>query len=615
MMVALCRWLGSLSLAVLLLVLLAAVLACATFLEASKGRQYVQWYVYGSQWFTALLGLLGVNILASTVIRFPWSRKQIGFLITHAGVLVLLIGSMQTFLGGIEGRISLMEGETADSILLPYRSQLKVVGHGQTGQLSTEFSFSPGPVDWQGDEPLDFGRANDVGLRVLEFYHHAGRRVDWVADDAGLGRPALKLALPGAPGQPVEQFWCVANPFGTQAAEGDPSFEFQQAPVQSMLKDFLEPPVDGLAGKGLLSVHYEGQRYQIPVDNNLGKKVPVGDDGISVTIVAHYANAVSRGGGRFTSLGTEPQNPMLQLQLHLPDREDPIPEIAYARNPFVNYELVRGTACPAKFWYHHPAVSARPGMQFLQTPDEKLYCRVAVEKAYRPYGEVEAGDRITVLPGSDVSILSYLPHARQRLTFYPVEPAKGETAGLEAAALVELSVGGKTEKVWLRRNDEAHGFRSIETPRGPLLVSFGYESLPLGFSLTLVDFKRGMNPGRMGDASFASEVQLVDKFQGIDQRREISMNRPLAHRKFAFYQSGFDELPGGQEVTVLSVACDPGRLLKYLGSLMICVGVFIVFYMKAAFRRKAPTAASNRTAAEAGSSESHTARRSVPCAG
>jgi cytochrome c biogenesis protein ResB len=87
-----------------------------------------------------------------------------------------------------------------------------------------------------------------------------------------------------------------------------------------------------------------------------------------------------------------------------------------------------------------------------------------------------------------------------------------------------------------------------------------------------VKFTREMNPGQMGNAAFVSTVQLVDKARGIDERRDISMNEPLTCGKFTFYQSGFDEA-SGQKVSTLSVAYDPGRFLKYLGSLMICAGI------------------------------------------
>ena len=84
------HWLASLKLAVILIVVLAAVLAWATLLESASGREYAQWYVYKSDWFIGLLGLLGVNILAATLIRWPWTKSRSGFVMTHAGLLVLL---------------------------------------------------------------------------------------------------------------------------------------------------------------------------------------------------------------------------------------------------------------------------------------------------------------------------------------------------------------------------------------------------------------------------------------------------------------------------------------------------------------------------------------------
>src|SRR5574340_473301 len=87
------RWLASLELAVILIVLLAVILAVATFIEGGYGRDYAAWFVYGSTWFAAFLGLLGLNILAAALIRLPWKKRHFAFLVTHAGLLVLLVGS------------------------------------------------------------------------------------------------------------------------------------------------------------------------------------------------------------------------------------------------------------------------------------------------------------------------------------------------------------------------------------------------------------------------------------------------------------------------------------------------------------------------------------------
>jgi hypothetical protein len=126
-------------------------------------------------------------------------------------------------------------------------------------------------------------------------------------------------------------------------------------------------------------------------------------------------------------------------------------------------------------------------------------------------------------------------------------------------------------------------------PGGPLLLRYGNEQIPLGFVLRLTNFERQLNPGREGDAAFASVVQLVDEEGEIDESREISMNQPLSHRRFTIYQSGFDESGHGRETSLFSVAYDPGRPLKYAGSLMICAGIGIMFYMRAYFFKRAHT--------------------------
>ena len=122
--------------------------------------------------------------------------------------------------------------------------------------------------------------------------------------------------------------------------------------------------------------------------------------------------------------------------------------------------------------------------------------------------------------------------------------AAGQSAGPEAAILVEVAAG-KTRQQVLRSETTRTMVSEPATVQGPLAIGLGYERLPLGFALKLVKFHHGKNPGQMGDASFASTVELVDPAKGIDQQRTISMNEPLVHGKYTLYQSGFQELPEG----------------------------------------------------------------------
>lgn len=594
------RWLASLQLGVILIVLLAAVLAGATFLEAAKGREFVQWHIYKSQWFIGLLAIIAANVFAAAAIRFPWKKRQIGFLVTHAGILVLLAGSIQTFLSGLEGTLSVVEGVSADSILMPNRCVLRAIRSGQDGrQLSTELAFSPGPSDWAAGKNLDFGEADGLGIKVTGFYRHARDDVRWIADDEGPGDPAFRFALLGPDGKMLDEDWLASKAFGGPVPIGPVSLQLSPISTESMVADFLEPPTDGLGEGGILSMHYKNQMHRIPVQENVGRKVPVGDSDVLVEIAEYLANAVPDNGGRFSSRGDTPRNPLLELRIHLPGNDEPLRQIAFAKFPFLNLDGVHGGQCPVKFWYHHPAGSAESGAEFVRAPDGKLYCRVGMGGKHHARGEVKAGDQIELAAGFKVALLDYLPRARRQVTFAPVELAPGETGGPEPAVQVEVTVAGTTEQLWLRRNDQQYGFRKFPTAEGALTLLFEYEYRPLGFSLKLHDFQREPNPGRMGNASFRSSVQLTDLDQEIDEKREISMNQPLVHGKFSFYQSSYQELPDGREASILTAAYDPGRFLKYLGSLMLCVGTCIMFCGKARHHGRRSTSSAGREVRDA----------------
>ena len=273
-------------------------------------------------------------------------------------------------------------------------------------------------------------------------------------------------------------------------------------------------------------------------------------------------------------MGDQPRNPVVELRVYLPGGKEPVRQVAKAS--FANPGGMHIEKCPVKFWYHHPAVAAEPAVEFLATSDGKLYCRVGNGK-YESRGEVHARRHVGRLGrylGLDCPLRAPCP---PRADLYPVKVARGNRGRFDAAAEVELTAGNTTRRLWLQRGEgDACPSRQDEA----LAISYGYESLPLGFSLQLKKFTRGLNPGGMGDARFASTVRLHDETKHIDEDHEISMNEPLVHGKYTFYQSGI--LPSGSG-TVLTVASDPGLFLKYLGSIMTCAGTLIMFVLRSIF--------------------------------
>ena len=111
------NFLSSLKLAVIVILGLAYVLAMGTIYESLYGTPVAKEKVYGTIWFSLLLFTLGINVLCAALSRFPWKKHHIGFVVTHAGIIVILIGSFITQKWGVDGTMALAEGETGDRVV------------------------------------------------------------------------------------------------------------------------------------------------------------------------------------------------------------------------------------------------------------------------------------------------------------------------------------------------------------------------------------------------------------------------------------------------------------------------------------------------------------------
>jgi ABC-type transport system involved in cytochrome c biogenesis permease subunit len=128
---------GSLQVAVVLLALSVATLVAATAIEGCYGPEKAWARVYGTDWFAAIHLLLGCNVLMAMLIRFPWRLRQMGFLVAHGGILVLLIGCALTRWRGVEAQLSVYEGH-ANHVATIDRGQT-AEGDGETGRLELGF--------------------------------------------------------------------------------------------------------------------------------------------------------------------------------------------------------------------------------------------------------------------------------------------------------------------------------------------------------------------------------------------------------------------------------------------------------------------------------------------
>jgi hypothetical protein len=165
----------------------AAVLAWATWVDSQYGLEAVQFGIYQSWWFATLIALLGLNVLAAALIRFPWKRRQIGFVIVHAGILVLLVGCWVSRQSGIDAQLAVFEGQRS-STAVEDSQHFELTIHPQNSADAAAVQtfvlpFQPGPFNWddyaalgwfpwrlaQHDGGMLFD-ADGIQLEVLDYY-------------------------------------------------------------------------------------------------------------------------------------------------------------------------------------------------------------------------------------------------------------------------------------------------------------------------------------------------------------------------------------------------------------------------------------------------------------
>jgi hypothetical protein len=407
----------------------------------------------------------------------------------------------------------------------------------------------------------------------------------WVADESAQGGPAVQFTAAGPTGVRFTEGWLVDQQFGDAVAVGPIRLQVQQAVSERMVEDFLAPPADALGDKGRLTMYLGEAVERVALDQCVGQKIPLGTSGVEVEIAAYLPNAVPDRLGNFTTKGQQPKNPMLELRVYLPGENQPIRQIAFAKDPLLNLDGVYPRVCPVKFRFDHAAVQPQTAVELLQTSAGTLLGRLCSAGQYRLHGELRPGDQLD-LPGRfQLKIVGHLAHAKRKVTFTPSNAATKRSARdpIAPAALVEITAGGKVEQIWLCRDDPAYGRSTLAMPGGVLALSYECPRRPLEFSLMLEESRRSLSPKSAGNVAYSSSVRVLDSQRRLDQRHVISPNRSLTYRNYSVYHVSLERAPHDRKASNFIVARDPGRTLKYGGSVTIGLGIAIMFCMRAKF--------------------------------
>ena len=179
--------------------------------------------------------------------------------------------------------------------------------------------------------------------------------------------------------------------------------------------------------------------------------------------------------------------------------------------------------------------------------------------------------------GLEIQLIDYLQYAKEE---WDVKEKERPTDLTTAAVFVEY----RDTKQWLLLNDVMKFYSDTVA----FIVSYQNRRIDLGFPIKLNKFDVTRYQGTMKAMEYASRVQVgtiepetkEKLFAGNDI--VISMNEPLKHAGYTFYQASFkeDENTGEPVLSVLSVNRDPGRWTKYFGSLILSIGIIWLFVQR-----------------------------------
>ncbi|TWU42287.1 cytochrome c biogenesis protein [Novipirellula artificiosorum] len=93
----------------------------------------------------------------------------------------------------------------------------------------------------------------------------------------------------------------------------------------------------------------------------------------------------------------------------------------------------------------------------------------------------------------------------------------------------------------------------------------------------LQDVRQVTYSGTTTPRDYSSFIRIIDKETGEDRKDRVWMNNPLRYRGETFYQSKYDTLPSGKEVTVLQVVRNAGWLIPYVACSIAGLGMLAHF--------------------------------------
>ncbi|HEY7000867.1 MAG TPA: hypothetical protein VH330_03915 [Candidatus Udaeobacter sp.] len=617
---------ASLKLAVVLLAVIIVAAIAGTLYESSFDAKVARAYVYGAPWFNLWLVLLGANLTCSALSRWPWRKHHVAFLITHLGIITLLIGSLIGRIWGIEGTITLFKGEPPTNRLLLNERQLRI--HDTDGIVKgypAEFLHHPPTAR----RPHDLGLlANGARLSIVDYAPAIEAKLNPKSLNSG-GAPALHFTINTAMMNQHLDGWLLADdpqngafsmglanielkrgtaptPAALKDGEGPPSrpasksqadsngqevdveesiFAFSKAPEEQIgrvrkggstgAKVRFEQPQNG--NKGRVVISSGASETSFDVAENLHRDTEIAGTPFTLRIENYWPDFRIEN-GKPSSLSEEPDNPAVLVTI----RGKAVPAAATTPNPHGNPEMPATGGPPAM---PAPGEATANHLTLFVADDGSITYELVSRKNGKSAGKVEVNQPLsTGWADWQLTVDRTMPHAASSMDFNPVNPATmPATADLPDGIRIRVQQQGENFEQWFPAGWQI----ALPTSPNQTQIAYGWKSIALPIGLELMDFEVKRNEGSDSPAGFKSTLQIVTA-DGQTANGSCWMNHPFSFPgqwwrtwsglTYKISQASWN--PENLNQSTVQILRDPGWLLKWIGSLLVVIGVFMMFYLQ-----------------------------------
>ncbi len=568
--------LGSLRFALILIASLGVLLTVSTVLESVHGTPFAQKTFYTAFWFDILLGFFWINIFCATLTRVPYKKHHIGFIVTHIGILTLLIGAFLSRLLGVEGQMTLFEGESKESILQEGYT-LHVTNHeGETFQMDLPRS-SPrkrGSIFTQVDSRLRGNDGKDLKFSILQIIPHAEENKFLLEGDAKtLPNHVVQATLSSQTLGFSQTFTLIEND-----PENPDGYFTDIGPAHLELKS--ESGQKQLSSPKIIIHRADGNVFSIGLSETLGREVPLADTGLMISNAHYYPHAKVANNALVDAPEGIPFNPAVEFEVH-----DPQGRVEHHTKflLFPHFNSLRGgdknnffdltVALDAPWPEGLEKEKKTPSFIFRVSKDDRWSYEIlssASSKAPEPLTlrkEIPTG-------WMDMTITAHQVFNR---AIFSREIKASKNQSIENVA-VEISVikeDNTSAPRWVLTNRPLN----LETKKGAVKITLRQKDRPVTFRLKLKDFRKVDYPGTTSPSSFESDVVLSDPKENMTLEKTIRMNKPLDYKSYRVFQSSYIQDEQFGEASVFSVAKNPGIQFIYSGAVIILIGVILLFYL------------------------------------